>query len=422
MKIIITNHGSRFNKGTAALLISRIKTLHNLFPDAAFSVFTYCPHIDFSQELRNLPNISVKYFKVPFTFSLSPKAIHKNFFSVLKLLMCKADFLVKPLHLETFKDAAVVISTGGDVLTEDYGSNSLFNYVFNLLLGILLDKPVVIYAESIGPFKLWHNRIIAKILLKKVKLITLREDLSKKYVESLGINRNIVHLTADSAFLLEHTTDLRLSEILLHEGIKRGDKPLIGLSVSNIISRYGFLDMCNPRDKYRHYTMIMSQVVTHLIDVYGATVIFIPHVIDPLGNDDRAVAEDISKFLSPEHKCKIISVVNEYTAEETKGLIGYCDLFIGARMHAVIASLSMSVPAVALAYSCKTHGIIGDMLGYKKYVLDISDFSYDAIVSIIDDAWNNRKKIKAELSSKMVAIKKTALLNGVLVKKLLCDK
>ena len=137
-----------------------------------------------------------------------------------------------------------------------------------------------------------------------------------------------------------------------------------------------------------------------------------PHVIEPWGNDNRTVTEDI--FKKVRHK-KIVLIKNEYTAEEIKGIIGHCDLFIGARMHAIIASTSMGVPTVAIAYSHKTHGIM-EILGCSKYVLDIKDLDYNTLASAISDVWNNRIKIRKELESKMADIKHYALLNGKLVK------
>jgi len=51
-------------------------------------------------------------------------------------------------------------------------------------------------------------------------------------------------------------------------------------------------------------------------------------------------------------------IKGEYSSEELKGIISCFDLFIGARMHSVIAALSMSVPALAIAYIPKSRAIM----------------------------------------------------------------
>lgn len=418
-KIVITNHGCRLHKGVTALLNSRINALKTYFPDAEFVVFTYYPKIDYRSEMKYMGEVKVRFYEIPCRVTLSPRKILKTFHSIAKLLFCNSK-LVKKLSATSigqYDDADVIISTGGDDLTEDYGSIWFINHVINLLLGILLKKTVVLYAESIGPFKRRWNRILAIFLLNRVKLITLRERISRKYLEDLGINKTPMYVTADSAFLLEPAPTQKVKKILEKEGIKEGSRPIVGISVSKIISRYGFHDSSTLDDKYNKYIELMAKIVDYLIEILNATVVFIPHVIESWGNDDRTVADDVCKMIK--NKRKAMSIKNEYTAEEIKGIIGQCDLFIGARMHPTIASTSMYVPTIAIAYSHKTHGIIGEMLGYGKYVMDIRDLKYNALTSAIDGAWSNRAKIMKELKSKMEDIKQQASLNGELVKKLI---
>ena len=119
-----------------------------------------------------------------------------------------------------------------------------------------------------------------------------------------------------------------------------------------------------------------------------------------------------------ENKDKIRLIDNEYSPEELKGVIGQCDLFIGARMHANIAATSMCVPTLAIAYSHKSYGIMR-MLGMEKYVLDFRTMTFDEMTARIDDLWVNREKIRTELVSNVKTVKERALYNGELVKALL---
>lgn len=201
------------------------------------------------------------------------------------------------------------------------------------------------------------------------------------------------------------------------EGLKENNGPLVGISVSKIISSYGFHDLDTPDDKYAKYVDLMARIIDQLTFTLNATVVFVPYVIEPWANDDRTVADDICKKVM--RRQRIVSIENEYTTEEFKGIIGQCDLLIGARMHATIASTSMCVPTVAISYSHKTNGIIGEMLGYNEYVLDVGNLNYEALASAISDIWSNRIRIGKELESKMEDIKQHALLNGKLVKEVI---
>ena len=415
-KVVIVNHGTRMNKGTAALLNSRIKTLREFIPNAEFTVFTY--ELDYELEMKYLQDINIKFYEV--IFRLSPRGIFKTSVSIFKLFLYRIGLNTKPNEkrgIQEYFNADVIISTGGDKLTEDYSPFAPFKNGINLSFGILLNKPVVLYAESIGPFNKWWNKIFVKFIFNKMCLIILREEISRKHLKELSINKPPIYVTADSAFLLKPAPHQIIKEIMSKEGIDETNKPLIGMSVSKIIARYGFLDLKDKEEKYNKYINLMSKVVDYLIEKLNATVIFVPHVIGPRGNDDRTVADDIIDLIKNKHKC--ISIKKEYTTEELKGIIGQCDLFIGARMHATIAATSMPVPTIGIAYSHKMHGIIGEMLGQEKYVLDIKDLDYESLISTISDAWGNREEIKKYLEMKIPVIKERAMLNGKLIKEVI---
>jgi len=117
-----------------------------------------------------------------------------------------------------------------------------------------------------------------------------------------------------------------------------------------------------------------------------------------------------------QQKDRVKLLRGDYSAAELKAVIGRCDLFVGGKMHANIAALSLHVPTVAIQYSSKFYGIMR-MLGQEQYICD--KLTAEAVESRIVEAWSNREKIQAELKSKVEAVKKQASLNAGLVKKLL---
>jgi len=414
-KIVITNFGSRLNKGSVALLSTTIKALKERILDAEFTVFTYDLETNFGFETEYIQGIPVKFQKILFELSESPRKILRTIISISRFLSYVTGFTEK-MHskgLEEYKNADVIINTGGDVLTEDYGSRELLNYVLNLMLGVVMRKPVVLYAESIGPFKSRWNRYVAKFLLDRVTIITLRERISKEYLERLNVRCPMICVTADSAFLLEPASDSRVTAILLNERIIKDGKPLVGISVNKIISNYGFSHLTPSQNKYQQYVILMAQVVDYLIGKLDASIVFLPHVIGSSDTDDRIVANDIVKLVRRKKKCIVVN--REYTAAELKGVIGKCDMFIGARMHATIASTSMGVPTIAVAYSVKTYGIIGRMLGQTEYVLDVKSLNYGVFTSKIDDVWGKREEIRSHLKSKVSGVRELARLNAEFV-------
>jgi polysaccharide pyruvyl transferase WcaK-like protein len=409
-KILILNVGGP-NKGNLALVYSTIETIKRFVPDVEFDLMG--PDKVAHDELR---------IKKQVGWGPSIRKPRYRIISLLYLVKSVCIYIFKRLgvHISISKksrlfdyyDCDIVINSGGDQMSGEYGISTLGTFI-NISYAILLDKPVVLYGESLGYFRNPVLTSIAKFVLNRTKLILVREELSKKYLDDRRITNPKIYVTADPAFLLNPVPQSHVFEILSEEGIGEIQKPFIGINPSGLISRFMGGDRQKAEEKT---TNTMAKVIDNLVENLGATIIMIPHVYTRNGDDRIAIN---SVFHKVKDKSKVKTIKNEYTPQELKGIIGQCDLFIGARMHATIASTSKLVPTVGIAYSHKMHGIIGEMLGQEKYVLDIKELDYDNLISTINDAWENREKIRKELEVKIPEMKEKAMLNGKLVKELL---
>jgi colanic acid/amylovoran biosynthesis protein len=412
-KILVVNFGGRFNKGGVALVNSMIETLTYFIPDCKFTALAH------QANYNQYPIKVIETVGYNSSIKAGLKALNLLMASFLLMAFNKLGIHLNPRNeiLREYVESDAVINTGGDNLTEDYGTLSLAFNLNYLLIGLFLKKPVIVYAESIGPFKGTISRLMANFVLNRVDLITIREEISKENLNKINVSKPHICITADSAFLLKAVNATRLTELLAKENITENNRPLVGISISKIISRYGFSDFEKSEEKYNQYVNVMARTIEYITENLGATVVIVPHVIDPRKNDDRWVADDVCKLIP--NKLKVISIKEDYTPEELKGIIGHCDLFIGARMHATIASTSMLVPTIGIAYSHKIYGIVGEMLGQKEYILDVKELTYESLISRIDEVWKNREKIKKQLEIKVPQVKERAMLNGKLVKELL---
>ena len=409
-RILILNVGST-NKGNRALVESTIETIKTFVPDAEF--YLMGPYERDHNGLQIKKQICV---------GLPIRKPHYTIMSLLYLFKCGCINILKKFNVHIpisknsqlfdYYDSDIVVNSGGDHLSGEYGIGTLGSFI-NISYAILLGKPVILYGESLGYFKNPVLNSIAKFVFNRTKLILVREELSKRYLDNNNITMPKIYVTADPAFLLDAVPQSRVFEILSEEGIGKIQKPLIGINPSGLISRFRGKGHQKAEEEF---ASIMAKVIDNLAENLKATMIMIPHVYTP--NDDDGIAINMI-FREVENKSKVKIIKNEYTPQELKGIIGQCDLFIGARMHATIASTSMLVPTVGIAYSHKMHGIIGEMLGQERYILDIKDLNYESLISTINDAWENREKIRKELEVKIPMVKEKAMLNGKLVKELL---
>jgi colanic acid/amylovoran biosynthesis protein len=448
-----------YNKGSAAVMIGAIKTLKKFIPDAKFTTFVqYSSNFSDRYDLKVIPHNNHQSTFFSFYDSL------RSSFNLLRIFLWRLiyDYLGKDMRilinskdLKEYNKADVIIDLSMDLYSDDFGLISVIEHSKDLLCGVLLKKPVVVYAQSTGPFKTRLTSWLARFTLNKVSLITVREEMAMNHLAEVGVNKTLIRLTADPAFLLDPAPIDRIREIFFKEKINRGDRDFIGLTISpailtmnikkskifNVIkTAYGMIKYFLPDKLFKMLLKVVNtalnrlnmetrdidglesiqDVIDHLTENLDITVVLIPHTRSPesellnVFGDDATLLKDLYRTKKDNNRVKLIC--GDYTTEELKGIIGQCDLFIGSKMHANIAALSQCVPTVAIAYSYKFHGIM-KMLGQEKYICD--GITTENLISKINDAWVNKEKIREELKTKVEFVKERALFNGKLVKDLL---
>jgi len=300
--------------------------------------------------------------------------------------------------LNKYEDADIIIDIWGIGLGE--GPKLL-------LASKLLNKPVIKYTADMGPFKAKRDRLTAKIYLNNIDLILARNETTKKHLLELGVTTPI-HVCPDTAFILEPTPS-KTSKTLSKERLKK--RTIAGISMSHIAERKGHSN--------GKYVTTMAKTADYLIQKLNALVVLIPNEIFPKKYDDLDVAKRI--FTKINDKTKVMLLKKECLASELKGIIGECDLLIGARYHSIVAAISMPVPTLAISWHHKYHEVM-KLMSQEEYICDIKSLNFTELQEKIDKLWENREKIKAELASRMPFIKESVLSGGKIVKELLNAK
>jgi len=101
--------------------------------------------------------------------------------------------------------------------------------------------------------------------------------------------------------------------------------------------------------------------------------------------------------LPPELRARVRIVTREYDQYEIKGVIGYCDFFIGSRMHACIAALSQGIPCVGIAYSMKFEGVF-DSVCMGDWVVDGRSTTNEKAIRRILQLYRRRDSVRVELA------------------------
>ena len=401
IKILVTGTNTTLDNGEAAISSTAIKGLMDVVGNVEFAIGSTDRKTDCERWRKMLPkeNSSINVFGID--SPKIPRSVRAMLLVVLYFPMCwKAD---------------VCLDISGDGYSDvtQHGMFGTISHSIQLLIGILLGKPVIVYAQSIGPFKNRLTRFLARFALNGVDLVTVREDLTEKYLERLGVNRTKLMLTGDSAFLLEPVSPQEAESILAHEHICSGDHVLAGMAVSRIIHRWAFPN-CKRSAKYDTYTDVMAKIADYMVERLGAIVILISQTGgDSARHDDQIAAVHVWKKTRNKDCVKVI--LGQYVPQEIKGIIGHCQLMVSSKMHSAIAAASMFVPTVVLAYSHKTHGIFGERLGLEKLIVDLTELDSDEVLaqtrSKIDLAWESKDEITHSLRERVAVEKKRALMN-----------
>ncbi len=348
---------------------------------------------------------------------------HLLFLVLYKILGAKTLKLMKSEIWKEYVESDVILvgHNGTFGIGGATGIAPYFSFLYMPLLRRVLGKPLVVYGGSIGqfrrPFGFLGNPLL-KLALSKVDLVTLRERISHQHVKGMGFQNDRISLTGDPAFLLRPAPPERIKDILAREGIHKGSKPLIGVTVTRKRASLAFPQFKNPDRSYIKHAEVFAEAIDNLVAKLDATVIFVPHCIG-YGEklDDRIVAKDIVQRCRNKEQVKMIT--NEYSAAELKGLIGQFDFFIGERLHSVINAVSMGVLSIVICNSSDQRLDIIRMLGQDNAICFVENLDAGALLLKIDNIWSKKERIREELKSQTEIMMGQAMLNGKLLKQLL---
>ena len=414
MKFLFINTNCSWNKGSAAQVFSTMSAFKQEFPDCEFILISQSYEVDL-QAIQNSPNddCELEVVGYPTNHRLGPliSYVRHTAASLARLILWKclsllgfpANSLLREKYLSAYQTADVVIDLSGDSLADGKVPWSLINCL-GILHAILLKKPFVIYSQSIGPFN-WISRSIVRYCLRRAKVIILREEISERIIRLLKVDEVPICLKADCAFALEPATPEQVNKIMKSEGIDWVcEKPVMGISVSTMLE-----------SKDKNYTQLVVKLIDYIIEKFDARVLLIPHVIAPewVMVDDRVTAKNI--FSSVKNKSRVRLILGDYSPSELKGIIGICDLFIGSRMHANIAALSMGVPTIAIGWSHKYSGIMS-LFGLEKYAFDYKSVDFETLRRAIDQMWDSKEDLRKSITLKSSEARASALEAASIVK------
>lgn len=309
-------------------------------------------------------------------------------------------------YLSRIQDAHIIASiAGGDSFSDIYGLGRLLYVSLPQVLVIVLQKPLVLLPQTLGPFKSAFGKSIARWIIRRAKVICVRDRESTADMQSIvGQQTSRFRSFYDMAFAMESFSP---SEVRLQR-LKRLDacRPLVGLNVSGLLYMGGY-----SKDNMFHLRADYRQLVLDIIRSFlelNAHVLLIPHVFGHDGESDTTGSAEIYDKLKSVCRDQLHLLDGDYDQHEIKFVIGRCDFFLGSRMHACIGGLSQCVPSIGLAYSRKFQGVFRS-IGMERLVVDMRDYDSEEILRRVLAAYESRERTREQLERTMPRVREDVL-------------
>ncbi len=256
----------------------------------------------------------------------------------------------------------------------------LFSRTWEVVIAKLFRKPVVMFPNSVGPFRTPIGRFLSKLALNRCDFVLVREPISYGIVKSLGIRSNIL-LTSDTVVTF---------------GLSDERAPLVwgdrALGVSPGIYANSVSD-----EQVASYVKAHAALLDYAIEKYGVFVIFLPHYVTGFKNDDL----EISKRIAAEMRfAKRTRLIVAESVEEFRDLISKTRILVSSKMHPIVLAATVHVPTLCVAYDHKQTGFLTS-LGMANCIVTIDKVCYESLSSTLDYVWNNHGELKNLLQSRL---------------------
>ena len=256
----------------------------------------------------------------------------------------------------------------------------LFERMIEVTVAKYLRKPLVMFPNSVGPFRTRLGLLMSKLALNNFDAIIVRDSVSFNSMKKLGVVPGMT-LTSDAALLF--SADSRVS-------VRKFSSPSVGVSI-------GVYSQSLSDEDFEKFLSENAKALDRIVDLYDFDVCFFPHFLTGFENDDFEVSKLVKGKMKNGDRARVFRIDS---LDEFKLCLEQMELLISSKMHPMVLATSGYVPTVCIAYDHKQTGFLRD-LGLTEYLIDLKDVDSETIVSKVGKVVENRKDIVALLKEKI---------------------
>jgi polysaccharide pyruvyl transferase CsaB len=256
-----------------------------------------------------------------------------------------------PLVRRTIRESDVLLTGGGSLLQDVTSVRSLLYYLWVARAGLNAGKPVMFYAQGIGPLRRKISRLLVRSVANRAAYVTVRDEDSASLLTAIGARKPTVEVTADPAFALDPAGPDEIDAIIAAESLP-SDRPLLAVALRSWGD--GAIDL-------------HAKLLNELHRTTNAHVMVIPMQFP----EDREFAGRVQSRIGLGCSCTILS--RPYPPRALLGLVARAQALVAMRLHALIFAARAAVPLVALSYDPKVDSLMR-ALGRTDALVSCSGF------------------------------------------------
>ena len=262
---------------------------------------------------------------------------------------------------KAMRHAGLYINGGGSLIQDVTSRRSLWFYLHNIQAAHKAGCKVQMYGCGIGPvLREQHRKLAASVLNASVDVITLREPDSLKELQSMGVTKPEILLTADPALTLPAASEDEIDSVLLRAGIPPHGKYLC-FALRNW---KGFEDKAP----------LFAQAAKYAYETYSLTPVFaaVEKHLDPVAGRLAAAGLDIPHYF----------LDDAGSAGTIIGALSRMQAVVSMRLHALIFAAGQGIPLAGVVYDPKVSAFLR-YIGQENF-LDLDALTADALKAMID--------------------------------------
>ena len=328
------------NSGDDALLHAIVRTIRNMKPDARINALSMSP-----KETKDI-------YKVDSTQRYHVFAVRK-----------------------AIKNSKLFILGGGSLIQDITSTKSILYYLYITRMAQRLHKPVMLYANGIGPVNRGFNKKLAKKVLNRADLITLRDADSLEELKKFGVDTAKAVVTADPVFSLDLKDPEGAEQILENAGIKE---------------KYACISVRKWEHAPEGFVEACAEMADYIYEKHGLIPVFVPMHYPYDASFARSIVKEMKtpgKFIS--RRLNIGTIIS---------LVEKSEIAVSVRLHLCIYAVLCKVPVVGISYDPKISSFLRNI--DMPYYLDPRSLCGGDYKSVIDKLVKNREEISEQLAEK----------------------